>query len=71
MVLTHTKTTITYMIFFITFSNLAKIGVFHTDGTYKITSHGYPLVIYGITDIQGKFHPIVFMIKSNEQEDRL
>lgn len=49
-------------------SFLSKRGVFHIDGTYKITSHGYPLVIFGLTDIQGKFHPIVFMITSHETE---
>jgi len=47
---------------------LNQNGVGHIDGTYKITSHGYPLVIYGITDIQGKFHPVAFMITSNETD---
>lgn len=32
-----------------------------------MTSHGYPLVIFGITDIQGKFHPVVFMLTSHEK----
>jgi hypothetical protein len=32
-----------------------------------LTSHGYPLVIFGITDIQGKFHPVVFMLTSHEK----
>jgi len=31
-----------------------KRGVKHSDGTYKITSHGYPLFVFGVTDIQGK-----------------
>ena len=32
---------------------LANKGVFHIDGTYKITSHGYPLIVTGVTNIQG------------------
>lgn len=32
----------------------AKKGVKHSDGTYKITSHGFPLIAFGVTDIQGK-----------------
>ena len=47
-------------------SMLSNKGVFHIDGTYKITSHGYPLIVTGITDIQGKFHPTSFMISSHE-----
>ena len=38
------------------------------DGTYKITFHGYVLVIYGLTDIRGVLHPIAFMITSHETE---
>ena len=34
-------------------STLAIKGVFHKDGTYKITIHGYPLIVTGVTDIQG------------------
>ena len=33
--------------------SLANKGIFDIDGTYKITSHGYPLIVTGITDIQG------------------
>lgn len=32
----------------------ADKGVKHSDGTYKITSHGYPLIVFGVTDIQGE-----------------
>jgi hypothetical protein len=28
-------------------SLLKEKGVFHIDGTYKITSHGYPLIFFG------------------------
>jgi len=48
---------------------LNREGVGHIDGTYKVCSLSYPLVIYGITDIQGKFHPVAFMITSNESEE--
>ena len=47
---------------------IQKRGVFHIDGTYKITSHGYPLVACGITDLQGHYHPIAFMLTSNESK---
>jgi hypothetical protein len=49
-------------------SNIEKSGVHHIDGTYKITTYGFPLVIYGVTDICGIFHPIAFMITSHETE---
>ena len=43
-------------------------GVFHIDGTYKMTVQGYPLIVFGVTDIQGVFHPICFMLTSHETE---
>jgi len=27
-------------------------GVFHIDGTYKMTVQGYLLIVFGVTDIQ-------------------
>ena len=48
---------------------ISKKGVGHSDATYKITAHGYDLVIYGITDIRGVLHPIAFMISSHEREE--
>ena len=49
-------------------NNLQCIGVNHLDGTYKITTNGFPLVVYGVSDIQGHFHPICFMLTSHETE---
>jgi hypothetical protein len=37
-------------------------GVFHIDGTYKMTVQGYPLIVFGV------FHPICFMLTSHETE---
>ena len=46
-----------------------KRGVAHIDTTYKITTVGYSLVVYGITDIQGRLHPVAFMLTSTESEE--
>jgi hypothetical protein len=32
----------------------------HLDCTYKIMTTNYNLLIFGVTDIQGKFHPVCF-----------
>ena len=50
-------------------NNCSKKGVFHVDGTYKIFKAGFPLVVYGVTDLCGQFHPIAFFITSHETED--
>ena len=41
-------------------------GIHHIDGTYKITTHGYILVVYGISDQCGQFHPVSLMLTSHE-----
>ena len=43
-------------------------GVFHIDGTYKLVRNGFPIVVFGVSYIQGSFHPIAFCITSNEEE---
>ena len=43
-------------------------GVFHIDGTYKLVRNGFPVIVFGISDLQGTFHPIAFCITSNEEE---
>ena len=48
--------------------NCEKEGVIHIDGTYKLIRNGFPLLVIGVTDIQGTFHPIAFCITSNEDE---
>ena len=50
-------------------SMLSKGGTGHTDATYKITTTGFNLIIFGVTDIRGHFHPASFMISSHETED--
>ena len=34
--------------------NLSKDGIHHIDGTYKITTYGYPLVLCGVSDTAGQ-----------------
>jgi hypothetical protein len=41
-------------------------GVFHIDGTHGIVKNRFPLVVFGITDRQGHFFPIAFMLTSFE-----
>ncbi len=47
-------------------SNCEKKGMFHIDGTYKLVKNHFPVVVLGITDLSGKFHPIAFCITSHE-----
>ena len=49
--------------------NLDNNGVHHWDCTYKITIHGYSLLIYGISDIWNRIHLVGFMITSHEKVD--
>ena len=44
-------------------------GVFHIDGTYKLIRNGFPLIVFGVSDIQGSFPPIAFCVTSNEEVD--
>jgi hypothetical protein len=41
--------------------------VFHCDATYKVVKVGYPLIVFGVSDINRKFYPICFMFTSHEQ----
>ena len=47
-------------------TNQSHISIFHIDGTYKITRNKFPLVIFGRTDINRHFHPIIFFLTSHE-----
>jgi hypothetical protein len=40
--------------------------VFHCDATYKIVKVGYPLIVFGISDINRKFYPLCFMFTCYE-----
>ena len=44
-------------------------GMFHIDATYKIIKYFYPLMIFGITDLNHSFFPIAFMVSSHETAD--
>ena len=46
--------------------NLSNNGIHHIDGTYRITVHGFPFLVYGVSDQVGRFHPVCFMITSHE-----
>ena len=49
-------------------NNLSMKGVHHIDATYKITTYGFPLIVFGVSDAVGKFHPVSFMITSHETQ---
>ena len=49
-------------------ANVDKKGVHHIDATYKITTYEFPLIVYGVSDSVGKFHPVSFMISSHETQ---
>ncbi len=49
--------------------NLSLSGVHHIDATYKITTYSYHLIVNGVSDAVGKFHPASFMVTSHETED--
>jgi hypothetical protein len=49
----------------------AEDGIHHIDGTYKITSYGYPLINYGVSDKCGQFHPVAFVITSHKTTEDL
>ena len=42
-------------------------GNVHVDATYRINWQDYPLLIYGVTEPTGKFHPSGVMLASNEK----
>jgi hypothetical protein len=48
-------------------SHIKTAQVYHIDCTYKVIKYFYPLLVFGCTDIDGKFHPISFMITSHEE----
>ncbi|RHZ32380.1 hypothetical protein DYB31_011804 [Aphanomyces astaci] len=43
--------------------------VFHWDATYKINALAYPVLICGITDPSGNFHPVAFFLIGRESTD--
>ena len=47
-------------------NNLSLNGMHHIDATYKIKTYEYPLIVYGVIDAVGKFHPISFRISSQD-----
>lgn len=45
--------------------------MFHLDCTYKIVKYGFPVLVFGWTDLRRKFYPICYFITSHEQENDL
>ncbi|RQM30435.1 hypothetical protein B5M09_012813 [Aphanomyces astaci] len=43
--------------------------IFHWDATYKINSMAYPVLICGMTDPGGRFHPVAFFVIVEESTD--
>ena len=50
-------------------SKCANKGVFHIDGTYKLIQNRFPVMVFGVSDIAGEFHPIAYCITSHEKEE--
>ena len=44
-------------------------GCYHIDGTYKLIRNQFPLLVFGRTEKQNKFHLIAFCITSHEKEE--
>jgi len=40
----------------------------HIDCTYKLCERGFPLIVFGLSDLAGQFFPIAYAIVSHEQE---
>jgi hypothetical protein len=43
--------------------------IFHIDCPFKIIIYGFPLVVFGMTDVALKFDPIAFMVISHGIEE--
>lgn len=56
--------------YFVTTRRLLRIAIdaqnFHADATYKLTFHGYPLIIVGTTDMERRFHLFGMTLTTNE-----
>eukprot|EP00644_Phytophthora_capsici_P005987 jgi/Phyca11/98472/e_gw1.2.1193.1 len=44
--------------------------VFHIDATYKLTQVGYPVIVVGLSDKAGRFHPLAIFILYRQHEDQ-
>jgi hypothetical protein len=54
---------------FLNFYKFFLKGCYHIDCTYKCMRQGFPLLIFGRTDMSGHFHPISFSIVSHENRE--
>jgi len=48
--------------------NVVGRELFHFDATYRILKLCYPVLVFGVSDINRKFFPIAFMITSHETD---
>jgi hypothetical protein len=37
----------------------------HVDGTFKLSSFGYPVIVIGVSDYARQFHPVAFFLTSH------
>ena len=70
----RTGTTLNHLFIFLTSLTMIMMMTIidlphHIDCTYKLCERGFPLLVFGISDISGQFFPIAFTILSHEQED--
>ena len=70
----RTGTTLNHLFIFLTSLTMIMMMTIidlphHIDCTYKLCERGFPLLVFGISDISGQFFPIAFSILSHEQED--
>jgi hypothetical protein len=47
-------------------SLLVSTCVYHLDCTYKLTKNRFPLLVFGVSDYSGQFHPIAYALLSHE-----
>ena len=45
---------------------LVSTCVYHLDCTYKLTKNRFPLLVFGVSDYSGQFHPIAYALLSHE-----
>ena len=48
--------------------NVYNASTFHFDCTYRIVKYGFPVIVFGFTDLRRKFFPICYFVTSHEQE---
>ena len=50
-------------------SRIPSSAILHYYATYKVVKLEYPLIVFGVSDINRKFYPVAFMFTSHELND--